>query len=62
MKAEPVSAEGARPAIGAKARMLRLLMREALVLLSDGQIPAVAESPPVPACARHRLPLLSEPQ
>src|SRR5258707_14914100 len=43
MKAEPVSAEGARPAIGAKARMLRLLMREALVLLSDGQIPSVAE-------------------
>lgn len=29
--------------MGAKARMLRLLMREALTLLSDGQIPSVAE-------------------
>src|SRR5258707_15224393 len=43
MKAEPVSAEASRPATGAKARMLRLLMQEALALLSDGQIPSVAE-------------------
>src|SRR5260370_36985389 len=43
MKAEPVPAEGSRFATGAKARMLRLLMHEALALLSDGQIPSVAE-------------------
>ena len=43
IKGEPAPAEGSRPAPGAKARMLRLLVREALSLLSDGQIPSVAE-------------------
>jgi AcrR family transcriptional regulator len=43
MKPEPIPAEGSLPAAGPKARMLRLLMQEALALLSDGQIPSVAE-------------------
>jgi len=43
MKTDPVPAEDPRPATGPKGRMLRLLMQEALTLLSDGQIPSVAE-------------------
>jgi AcrR family transcriptional regulator len=43
MKAEPIQAEERPLAAGPKARMRRLLMQEALALLSDGQIPSVAE-------------------
>ena len=42
-KAEPIQAEERPLAAGPKARMRRLLMQEALALLSDGQIPSVAE-------------------
>src|SRR3984893_17562531 len=43
MTAAIVPTEDLRPAAGPKARMLRLLMQEALSLLSEGQIPSVAE-------------------